>query len=211
MSRAMWALVPCFLIACTGEDGTADPTADDPSPATTDDYGPDNGWDVASADDVPSDLASTGSGFSVGDVIANATLVDQHGDEVELYQFYGKVLLLDVFAMWCGPCQEHAPEGENIYQELLDEDVVVIALMQENLYGPDPTVEDAATWANTHGLTHPVLVDDGQIYGYFATQGGGFPTYPVIGPDMTVVDIDLWNEGVNAEALRGVLGREGVW
>jgi cytochrome oxidase Cu insertion factor (SCO1/SenC/PrrC family) len=42
------------------------------------------------------DLCGTG----VGDLACNFTLQDQNGDEVELYQFTGKVILLDLFAEW---------------------------------------------------------------------------------------------------------------
>lgn len=149
-------------------------------------------------------------GFDVGDVIPNATLVDQNGETVELYSLHGKVLLLDVFAMWCGPCQDHAPYGETIWQELRDEDVVVVALMQESIDGR-PNASDARDWADNFGLTHPVLADPDKVYDYFATLGGGYPTYPVIGPDMQVVLGDLYYEGVNAASLRNVLEREGIW
>jgi peroxiredoxin len=190
-----------------GEDDTLDGAEDDPGTP----YGPENDWDGATTAEVPDDLGAEGTGFNVGDVIPNATLVDQHGNEVELYQFYGKVVLLDVMTMWCGPCQDHAPSGEDMWQELQDEDFVLVALMQENRSSDSPTAEDGADWAEAYDLTHPILADDRKRYDTFADIGGGYPTYPVIGPDMRVVHSDLWLEGVNADALRRVLEAEGIW
>ena len=40
---------------------------------------------------------------------------DQKGDEVELYQFYGKVVVLDLFAEWCATCQYQAASGKGNY------------------------------------------------------------------------------------------------
>jgi len=72
------------------EDGNAEPES---SP-----YGPDNSWFHAESSAIPDGLAGTGR--SVGDIAENFTLVDQFGQEVELYQFFGQVVVLDAFAEW---------------------------------------------------------------------------------------------------------------
>jgi cytochrome oxidase Cu insertion factor (SCO1/SenC/PrrC family) len=105
-------LLPALLVACgdkedtqvpegdTDTDTDADTDADADSDADSDvaQYGPDNAWWHANASDVPEGLS--GTGWGVGDTAHNFTLVDQNGDEVELYQFYGRVVLLDLFADW---------------------------------------------------------------------------------------------------------------
>lgn len=49
-------------------------------------------------------------------------------------------------------------------------------------------VGTVANWAGYFGLTHPVLVDNGDVYRY-ATQ---FPTYVVIDRDMTIQEDNMW-------------------
>jgi len=60
-------------------------------------YGPENQWHHTTADMVPN---PTTCGTAEGDVACNFTLQDQNGDDVELYQFSGQVIVLDVFTEW---------------------------------------------------------------------------------------------------------------
>jgi peroxiredoxin len=206
-----------FAIGCTetdkDEDEDEDETSDTDDGTDTDDdgtdggtdgggdlYGPDNAWPHALAADVPSDLA--GDGWYAGDTAYNFTLKDQNGDDVELYQFHGMMVVLDVFAVWCGPCNDLAPEGEEVWQELQDRGVIYLALTQEDANGNAPTVETAEQWAATHGLTHPILADESASQGEYAVIGGGFPTFPVVGPDGIILTNDLFPPTVaDVEAL----------
>ncbi len=61
-------------------------------------YGPPNSWFHADEADVPPGLS--GTGWSNGAIAHDFTLIDQHGDQVELYQFYGTVIVLDLFTYW---------------------------------------------------------------------------------------------------------------
>ena len=61
----------------------------------------------------------------------NFTLTDQFGTEVELYQFYGQVIVLDIFAEWCQPCQDSAPDGQELWEEYEDAGMVYIAVMMD--------------------------------------------------------------------------------
>ncbi len=185
-----------------GEDGGDDDDAVDEA------YGPENDWFHANSGDVPSDLE--GTGYRVGDVAHNWTFLDQHGDEVELYQFYGQAILLDVFAEWCGPCQGHAPTGEEIWQDVSDRGVTILAMMNQNDDGSTPELaEDAARWADRFGLTHPVVADAENHADEFQVIGGGFPTYPLIGPDMTIVSQDVFPPSM--ELLTTELESIGYW
>jgi len=52
-----------------------------------------------------------------------------------------------------------------------------------------PTSDKAASWANSLGLTHPVLAGDGSVIRYVTS---GFPTYVVIDREMRIVEEDMW-------------------
>ncbi|MCP4922218.1 MAG: hypothetical protein GY913_35400 [Proteobacteria bacterium] len=81
-----------------GSDGENAPDVEPEPDPEPEEYGPENSWWHALAEDVPGDLE--GTGFREGDIAYNFTAVDQYGDEVELYQFHGQVIVLDMFAEW---------------------------------------------------------------------------------------------------------------
>jgi thiol-disulfide isomerase/thioredoxin len=169
---------------CDGIDNNCDDKIDE---GLSDLEFPENTWYQTRACDVPADLE--GTGYRAGDVLHNMTLIDQNGDEVELYQFYGKVIVIDVFTMWCGPCQANAPHGEDLWQEG-NGDVIVLGAMQENTGGGNPTEADLNDWASSYGLNHPLLADTTKSQGKFVVTG--YPTYVVIDQEMNIVNDDLW-------------------
>jgi len=94
--------VRVFLIGCTILTGCVEekPTNDDALWGEEDletRYGPYNNWYNAPV----SAVQDSGScGYNEGQQACNFTMVDQNGHDVELYQFWGQVIVLDVFAEW---------------------------------------------------------------------------------------------------------------
>lgn len=192
------ALLP--LLACGGKEDPSDASGsdvgDDTSVAATD-FGPENRWPHATTDEVPDGL--TGTGIALGDVIPDFTLRDQDGNDVELYQFYGRVVQLVIFAAWCGPCNEEAPAIQAASVELAEEDIVVLGVMMENVQSDAPSTADLGAWVENYGVTHPLLAGPGDLE---AMLQGGYPTLPVIDREMRVARLD--NYPFDADVPRAV-------
>jgi thiol-disulfide isomerase/thioredoxin len=59
-------------------------------------------------------------------IIQNAAFTDLEGNEVTLADFRGKVLVIDFWETWCGPCLSAFPGFQRAVDEFPD-DIVIIA------------------------------------------------------------------------------------
>jgi len=115
--------------------------------------------DIPTSPDIPTDT-QTPTILQVGDTAADFTAKDQNNQDVSLYDYFGKVILFDFSADWCGPCRDEAPHLEVLYNEYKSRGFQVITLL---------TSGSPSDWAQTYNLTFPVLDDNNQtiwdIYG----------------------------------------------
>ena len=63
-----------------------------------------------------------------GSIAADFTYPDVNGKEVSLSDFKGKVVLVDVWATWCGPCRGEIPHLKKLEQEMHGTDVVFLGV-----------------------------------------------------------------------------------
>ncbi len=86
----------------------------------------------------------------------NFTVYDAHGNAVQLSSYFGKPIVLNFWASWCGPCQREMPDFDEKYQELGDQ---VQFLMVNITDGNRETVESASSFIAQKGYTFPVFFD----------------------------------------------------
>jgi thiol-disulfide isomerase/thioredoxin len=76
-----------------------------------------------------------------------------YGLEGTLPSFQGKVVLVDFFASWCGPCQESFPAMEKLHQKYGSQGLVIVAI---NL---DKKPEEMRQFLKDHPVTFATVRD----------------------------------------------------
>ena len=83
-------------------------------------------------------------------------IFDREGNEVQLSQYFGKPMVLNFWASWCGPCQSEMPDFQAKYKELGGEVNFVMVNMTD---GQRETVETASAFVERNGFEFPVFYD----------------------------------------------------
>ena len=84
------------------------------------------------------------------------TVFDTQGNEVRLSDYFGKPIVLNFWASWCGPCQMEMPDFQEKYLELGEE---VSFLMINMTDGSRETEQTASSFVASKGYTFPVFYD----------------------------------------------------
>ena len=84
------------------------------------------------------------------------TVYDREGNPHKLSDFFGKPIVLNFWASWCGPCKMEMPDFQEKYLELGEE---VQFLMVNLTDGQRETVDVASAFIDSQGYTFPVFYD----------------------------------------------------
>lgn len=88
----------------------------------------------------------------------NFTIQNMNGEPIPMEQLKGKVIFLNLWATWCGPCRAEMPAIESLYKGIPHKDLafVMLSIDRKN--------------------------DEAKVKNYVATKGFTFPVYLVQSP-----------------------------
>lgn len=120
---------------------------------------------------------------NIGDKMVDFVAYDTEGVKHNLSEFEGKYILLDFWALACGPCIQAIPETRELYsnnKEILT--VVSVNMVTNEDSWRETSKKDSITWIN--------LSDGkGTFAGISADYGiNGFPTYILIDPQGVIIE-----------------------
>ena len=84
------------------------------------------------------------------------TVYDAEGTEIHLSDFFGKPIVVNFWASWCGPCKMEMPDFHDKYLELEGN---IHFLMINMTDGDRETVDIASDFIAQQGYTFPVYYD----------------------------------------------------
>jgi peroxiredoxin len=118
---------------------------------------------------VPGTLASSEAESSltkVGDAVPAFTIETTAGQKLTPESLKGKVVLLNFFATWCGPCLGEMPHLQKLHEQFKDNDKFVMVAV-----GREHQPDEVKAFAEKQKLTFPVAADPKhEAYGLFAKQ-----------------------------------------
>ncbi len=108
------------------------------------------------------------------ETVPDFTVLDMDGNTVSLSDYFGKPIVLNFWATWCGPCKSELPAFDSAYAEYSDE---ITFLMVNLTDGVQDTVDGTKSFAEKNGYTFPI---------YFDTEYSAATAYGVRSIPMTV-------------------------
>lgn len=100
--------------------------------------------------------------------------VNTEGDGPELARLKGKVVVLRIWATWCGPCRQSVPEVKRLYATYKDRGLAVVSIHTTR------GGENAAEFVKQNDIPWPVGVDDGDKTANVLGAVAGKPDYYLI-------------------------------
>lgn len=134
----------------------------------------------------------------IDETIWNATFQDLEGNEISVQDFQGKVVMVDFWETWCGPCLQVFPVMDSLQNEY-PEDFVVIAL---NLNDSD-TIEDVKAFRQKNDYNFIYAVDNNNVGDEVITLGIPFKVF--LDPDGYLIKAELGLTGNDYEDTKEII------
>jgi cytochrome c biogenesis protein CcmG, thiol:disulfide interchange protein DsbE len=142
---------------------------------------------------------------------------DLQGRPVRLEELRGQVVLLNIWATWCGPCRDEMPSMERLHRELGPKGLKIVAVSVDAAPGAaapkaqsasQPGGGDVAEFARQLGLTFTIWHDPaGHIQRVYRTTG--VPESFIIDRNgviqKKVIGATEWDTGSHPELIRRLL------
>lgn len=130
------------------------------------------------------------------------TLSGIDGKKINLSDYKGKVVILDFWATWCGPCRRGVPDLVSIQKNYKDK-VVVIGISLDD----ERTKKDIVPFMNQYGVNYPVVYGTSEVVMNYGNIRA-IPTSFIIDQNGNIVDkyVGLVSKEIYLGRIQSLLG-----
>lgn len=127
--------------------------------------------------------------MGMGAAMPDAVLTTMKGDSIQLSSLYGKILYIDFWATWCGPCVKETPYLADLVSRLRDNDAIsIISISLDDTEEPwlEKLNSDSQmiTWPQYH-------LDTDQAKDFLSKLNlNSIPRFVIVDRDGTILDAD---------------------
>ncbi len=120
--------------------------------------------------------------LSTDDIAPDWTLADPQGNKHSLKDFKDKIIVMDFWATWCGPCVKMMPELQKIHEKFLNQSVIVLGISTWERGDP-------IKFMNEKGYNYKLLMKGDEVAKKYGVTG--IPTLYVIGQNGKIIFGDV--------------------
>jgi thiol-disulfide isomerase/thioredoxin len=85
--------------------------------------------------------------------VLSAEMKSVSGEPIKLSNYSGKVLLVNLWASWCGPCRNEIPELVRLHKEYLPKGVEMVGLSTEN---PETSADSVRSFVKDYSVDYKI-------------------------------------------------------
>jgi peroxiredoxin len=116
--------------------------------------------------------------------VLEAELKAASGAPIKLSDYSGKVVLINLWATWCGPCQIETPELVRLHKEFQERGVQMVGLSTED---PDYSAESVRKFIRAYNIDYPIGWVTPEVAAVLMQGRGSIPQSFIISRDGRIV------------------------
>ncbi len=134
--------------------------------------------------------------IAVGEAAPDWTLTDPAGKAVSLADYRGRVVVMDFWATWCGPCIMAMPGLQELHEEFDDDKVAIVGV---NCWESG----DPAQFMADKGFDYDLLLGGDEVAAAYGVRG--IPTFYVLDQDGRVAFHEVGFDPDGKQRLREII------
>jgi thiol-disulfide isomerase/thioredoxin len=127
------------------------------------------------------------------------TIKDLAGNKFSFGQYKSKVVFVNLWATWCGPCRAEMAGIQKLYSSIASDSISFVMLSLDR----DTDQEKVVKYVNTKSFTFPVYLPSGRLTEQLSVPS--IPTTFVIGKDGRIVAKEVGTTNFNTDKFKKFL------